>query len=213
MVFISREEAGLRLGQALKEQGVRADLVLGLPRGGVIVAAGVAEALRLPLDVLIVRKIGHPWQREFAVGALAENDVTVFDDAAIAGNPAVHADLEMVVTEEKKRLKDHKTRFHPRGTPDIAGKRVMLVDDGIATGATTEAAIRSAQHAGAGSVVVAAPVASPAAVQRLARIADEVRVLCVDPDFAAVGEYYQTFAQTTDEEVVALLQAGSGPGF
>ena len=196
----------MALGRALREQGVRADLVLGLPRGGVVVAAGVARALRLPLSVLIVRKIGHPWHREYAVGALAENGVTILDESAIGKNSAVLADLEAVIQEEKERLRDYQAKFHARGAPDLAGKAVLLVDDGIATGATMEAAVRSAQQGGASTVVVTAPVASTNAVERLSRVADEVRALCVDPDFAAVGQYYHTFAQTTDEEVVELLE-------
>jgi putative phosphoribosyl transferase len=205
-MFLSRENAGLVLGRELREQGVRADLVLGLPRGGVVVAAGVAQVLHLPLDVLVVRKIGHPWHREYAVGAVAEDGVAVLDDSAVGKNWEMRAGLEAVIQEEKERLRDYQARFHLKGTPDLAGKRVLLVDDGLATGATTEAAVRAARHRGASAVVVAAPVASTSAVQRLARVADEVRVLCVDPDFVAVGQYYNEFPQTTDEEVVELLE-------
>jgi len=212
MMFASREDAGVRLGHCLREQGVRADLVLGLPRGGVVVAAPVAHALRLPLDVLIVRKIGHPWHREFAVGALAEHDVTILDDSAIGANPAVRADLEAVIAEEQERLRKHQATFHREGTPVLKGRAVLLVDDGLATGATTEAAVRAIQNQKARWIVVAAPVASTNAVERLAPIADEVRVLCVDPDFEAVGRYYAAFPQTTDEEVLALLRAGPGRG-
>jgi predicted phosphoribosyltransferase len=204
-MFASREDAGAKLGRCLQEQRVRADLVLGLPRGGVVVAAGVARALHLPLEVLIVRKIGHPWHREFAVGALAENGVVVLDESAIGTNAVVHAELEEIIREEKERLRTYQTRFHPNGAPDLTGKAVLLVDDGLATGATTEAAVLSARKGNAGVIVVAAPVASTAAVERLARVADEVRVLCVDPDFDSVGRYYDVFSQTTDEEVMEVL--------
>jgi putative phosphoribosyl transferase len=205
-MFASREDAGRALGLSLRQQGVRADLVLGLPRGGVVVAAGVAQVLRLPFDVLIVRKIGHPWHREYAVGAIAEHGVTVLDEGAVGANLPVRAELEAVIREEKERLREYGARFHPKGTPDLAGKTVLLVDDGLATGATTEAAVRAAQQCGAHTVVVAAPVASTSAVGRLARLADEVRVLCVDPEFVAVGQYYREFDQTTDEEVLGLLE-------
>jgi putative phosphoribosyl transferase len=205
VMFASREDAGLRLGRCLQEQRVRADLVLGLPRGGVIVAAGVAQALHLPLDVLVVRKIGHPWHREFAVGALAENGVVVLDEGAIGSNPVARAELEEVIREEKERLRNYQARFHPKGAPDVRGKAVLLVDDGLATGATTEAAVLSARKRKASIVVVAAPVASSNAVDRLSRVADEVRVLCVDPNFDAVGRYYDVFSQTTDEEVMEVL--------
>lgn len=206
-MFASREEAGRRLGQQLRDWGVQADLVLGLPRGGVVVAAQVARMLSLPLDVLIVRKIGHPLHREFAVGALAENGVAMLDEQVIGKNPIIRAELADVVEEEKARLQAYSAKFHTQGLPDLTGKRVLLIDDGIATGATTEAAILSAQKQNAGRVIVAAPVASTSAVERLVRLADEVRVLFADPDFDAVGRYYDTFSQTTDEQVLDLLQA------
>jgi putative phosphoribosyl transferase len=209
-MFASREDAGAKLGRCLQEQRVRADLVLGLPRGGVIVAAGVARVLHLPLDALVVRKIGHPLHREFAVGALAENGVVVLDESAIGTDVIIRAELEEIIREEVERLGSYQARFHPKGAPDLTDKAVLLVDDGFATGATTEAAVLSARKGKAGTVVVAAPVASATAVKRLARIADEVRVLCVDPDFDAVGRYYDVFAQTTDEEVLAVLGVRRG---
>jgi predicted phosphoribosyltransferase len=212
VMFASREDAGVKLGRCLQDQGVRADLVLGLPRGGVVVAAAVAQILRLPLDVLIVRKIGHPRQREFAVGALAENGVIVLDEGVSGASAAVRAELEAIIQEEKDRLAGYQARFHPRGVPALTGKTILLVDDGLATGATTEAAVLSVRKQSARTIVVAAPVASTNAVERLARVADEVRVLCVDPDFNAVGRYYDVFAQTTDEEVLELLRAGAGRG-
>jgi putative phosphoribosyl transferase len=205
VMFASREDAGLRLGRYLQEQRVWADLVLGLPRGGVVVAAGVAHALHLPLNALVVRKIGHPWHREFAVGALAENGVVVLDDGAVGSNPMFRAKLEEIIQEEKERLRSYEARFHPAGAPDLRGKAVLLVDDGLATGATAEAAVLSARKRNASAIVVAAPVASTNAVERLARVADEVRVLCVDPAFDAVGRYYDVFSQTTDEEVLEVL--------
>ena len=211
VMFASREDAGLKLGHCLQDQGVGADLVLGLPRGGVVVAAAVARILRLPLDVLIVRKIGHPRQREFAVGALAENGVIVLDEGVIGANTVIRAELEAVIQEEKDRLAGYLARFHPRGIPALAGKAVLLVDDGLATGATTEAAVLSVRKQSARTIVVAAPVASTSAVERLAQVADEVRVLCMDPEFDAVGRYYDVFAQTTDEEVLELLRTGAGP--
>jgi putative phosphoribosyl transferase len=207
MTFTSREEAGRRLSEHLRNKGVQADLVLGLPRGGVVVAAEVAHRLHLPLDVLIVRKIGHPLQREFAVGALAEGGVVVLDERVIGNNPRIRAELEAIIEEEKQRLQSYQTRFHRPDLVKLAHKAVLLVDDGLATGATTEAAVLSARKQAARSVTVAAPVASTNAVERLARVADEVIVLWVDPYFDAVGSYYEVFSQTTDEEVVDLLKA------
>ncbi len=207
MVFASRHEAGQKLGSYLKELGVEADLVLGLPRGGVVVAAEVAHVLGLPLDVLIVRKVGHPLHREFAVGALAENDIVVLDENVIGRNPLVRAELSDVVAEENDRLRSYQTKFHPAGAPHLANKRVLVVDDGLATGATTEAAVLSARKQNARWVIVAAPVASTHAQARLQRVADDVIALDFDPEFDAVGRYYEEFSQTTDEEVLGLLQA------
>lgn len=207
MVFSSREAAGQELGRVLRDQGARADLILGLPRGGVVVAAEVARVLNLPLDVLIVRKIGHPLHREFAVGAMAEGGVVVFDEAVIGTNPIVRTELNEVIEEERHRLQDYQARFHRGGLAVLAGKAVLLVDDGLATGATTEAAVLAARKQQAARITVAAPVASTNAVQRLQRVADEVVALVVDPDFDAVGRYYETFSQTTDEEVLELLKA------
>src|SRR5208283_4699819 len=146
MRFASREDAGRQLGQRLRKQGVGADLVLGLPRGGVVVAAEVARALQCPLDVLIVRKIGHPRQREFAVGALAEPDVVILDEHWLGKNPVARLQLDGVIAEEKQRLRDYGARFHQAGVLDLNGKSVALVDDGLATGATTEAAVLAARN-------------------------------------------------------------------
>ena len=206
-MFASREDAGRKLGEYLRGEGVQADVVLGLPRGGVIVAAEVAHILGAPLDVLIVRKIGHPWHREFAVGALAETGVVVFDANASRGDPNVRAGLEEIVEEEKERLRAYQAKFHRDGMCELAGKAVMLVDDGLATGATMEAAVASATRRNARSVIVAVPVASTGASARLKQVANDVRALWVDPDFDAVGRYYDVFSQTTDEEVLDLLRA------
>jgi predicted phosphoribosyltransferase len=206
MLFASREDAGRKLGQYLRDQGVGADLVLGLPRGGVVVAAAVARILQLPLDVLIVRKLGHPIHREFAVGALAEGDVVVLDEAAAAISPILQAEFEEIIAEEKERLAAYRARFHRQGGPALAGRAVLLVDDGLATGATTEAAVLSVKKQRARSVVVAAPVASRHAVERLQGVADQVKALLVDPDFEAVGRYYDVFSQTTDDEVLQVLK-------
>src|SRR5881227_1475436 len=197
-MFESREDAGRKLGEYLRQEGVQADLVLGLPRGGVVVAAEVAHVLGAPLDVLIVRKIGHPLHREFAVGALAEGGVVVFDEVAGQGNAGARAALEEIVKEERQRMRAYESKFHLDGPPQLHGKAVLLVDDGLATGATTEAAVVSARQQNARSVIVAAPVASTNAVDRLKRVADDVRVLWVDPEFDAVGRYYDVFSQTTD---------------
>jgi predicted phosphoribosyltransferase len=212
MRFASREDAGRQLGQHLREQCLEVDLVLGLPRGGVLVAAEVARLLNRPLDALIVRKIGHPWHREFAVGALAEPDVVVLDEASVGKNPLLRFQLDQVIAEETARLQAYSSRFHVATALVLEGKTVLLVDDGLATGATAEAAVLSARRQKARRIVVATPVASIHAVERLTPVADDVVALIMDPDFGAVGQYYEEFEETTDEEVLALLhhQANNG---
>ncbi|HEX4645558.1 MAG TPA: phosphoribosyltransferase family protein [Verrucomicrobiae bacterium] len=207
MTFSSREEAGRELGQALLDRGIQVDVVLGLPRGGVVVAGEVARILQKPLSALVVRKIGHPRHREFAVGALAEHAVVVLDRAAVAQMQVNRAELDEVIAEETARLEKYQATFHRADNLDLAGKAALLVDDGLATGATTEAAVLSAREQGARRVIVGAPVASVNAFDRLRRVADDVIALLVDPDFMAVGQYYSEFPQTTDEEVIALLHA------
>jgi predicted phosphoribosyltransferase len=207
MMFASRQDAGRRLGRHLLNQKIPADLVLGLPRGGVVVAAEVARWLRLPLGTLVVRKIGHPWYREFAVGALAEHGVVVLDESLLHKNPFIRSNLQEIVQEEQARLQAYRARFHANNCPSLEGRLVILVDDGLATGATTEAAVLSARKQGALAVTVAAPVASTNAVERLQGLADQVIALYVDPAFDAVGRYYDSFSQTTDEEVLELLKA------
>lgn len=209
MRFASRQDAGRQLGQRLCQQGAEVDLVLGLPRGGVVVAAEVARRLQRPLDVLVVRKIGHPWHREFAVGALAEPDVVIFDETTLAEVPTPRRQLDKVVTEEIARLREYRSHFHSPDSPPLRDRSVLLIDDGLATGATAEAAALSAKRQGARRVTMAAPVASTSAVERLRHVADEVVVLVVDPDFEAVGQYYDEFSQTSDEEVIALLHAAA----
>ena len=209
MKFASRKDAGERLGRYLRQQNAQADLVLGLPRGGVVVAAEVARLLQLPLDVLVVRKIGHPWHREFAVGAMAEPDIVMVDEATLKEVPVPRGQLDKVVAEEMSRLREYRSHFHSTSSPSLDGKRVLLIDDGLATGATAEAAVLSAKRQNARRVIMSAPVASTSAIDRLRRVADDVVVLSADPYFQAVGQYYDEFSQTSDDEVIALLQTSA----
>src|SRR5262245_59846618 len=140
MTFASRQDAGRQLGRELRERNLPVDVVVGLPRGGMVVAAEVARALRCPLDVLIVRKIGHPLNREFAIGALAERDVFLIDESALGNDPTLQLRLQQVIDEESGRLRDYEARFHCGERLDYAGKNIVLIDDGLATGATAEAA-------------------------------------------------------------------------
>jgi predicted phosphoribosyltransferase len=210
MMFASREDAGRRLGRHLLENSVDGEVVLGLPRGGIVVAAEVARALRRPLDALVVRKIGHPFHREFAVGAMAEGDVVILDEPVIGSGASMREALEEITRDEQARLRDYELKFHVGPRRDLAARRVLIVDDGLATGATMEAAVLSARKRGAREIIVAVPVASVSAVERLKRVADGVMALLVDPEFDAVGSYYELFSQTTDEEVAALLKSAQG---
>ena len=160
----------------------------------------------LPLDVLVVRKIGHPLQREFAIGALAEPDFVFLNEESLREFPAAKSDFDKVIAEEKNRLGDYRRRFHLSEMPPLEGKIILLVDDGLATGATAEAAAISTRRQNAKKILIAAPVASPQTVGRLRRVADEVLVLFEDFNFQAVGQYYEEFSQTTDDEVIALLK-------
>lgn len=205
MRFISREEAGRELGEHLAKRNVPPDVILGLPRGGVVVAAEVARVLERPLGVLVVRKIGHPRHREYAIGALAEHDVVLLDNAAMLDSHVIQSELQDVIAEESGRLHGYESKFHYTDEPALSGKSIVIVDDGLATGATAEAAVRSAQKQSARTVMVAVPVASTDAFGRLRAIADEVLALLVDTQFYSVGQYYDYFPQTTDEEVMALL--------
>jgi putative phosphoribosyl transferase len=212
MKFASRQDAGRQLGRFLRDRGVAADLVLGLPRGGVVVAAEVARELKLPLDVLVVRKIGHPFQREFAIGALAEPDVVSLEDESLRQFPAGRTELDKIIAEETERLREYCRQFHFFKMPALDGQMVLLVDDGLATGATAEVAAISVRRQNAKRIFIAAPVASPQTVGRLRQVADDVIVLFEDFDFEAVGQYYENFLQTSDGEVVALLHEAAARG-
>jgi predicted phosphoribosyltransferase len=207
MPFGSRQDAGEKLGLRLLDEGIEGDVVVGLPRGGVVVAARVAHVLQCALEVLVVRKIGHPLHREFAVGALAEGDVILLDEGNIDTSAVIRARLAEIIREEKERLWQYQLKFHQVGDFDFRDKTVLLVDDGLATGATMEAAVLSARKQGAGKTIVAVPVASSSAIKRLISVANNVFALVVDRSFEAVGAYYAEFPQTTDEEVLSLLRA------
>lgn len=179
-------------------------MVLGLPRGGVVVAAPVAEALDAPLDVVIVRKLGHPLQPELAVGAIGEGDVEVLNPG-IAPHVAGEA-LDEIRNRERAELARRVQQYRGnRPGIDVAGRAVMLVDDGLATGATARAAIDVLRERGARSITLAVPVGPPDTVRALGQLADHVVCLRTPRGFGGVGQFYVDFRQTTDEEVTALL--------
>ena len=201
-MFADRIDAGERLALALQGRLSPGALVLGVPRGGVVVAAEIARALGFELDVVIVRKIGAPGHPEYAIGAIdAEGRVLGADpdrvDAAYVKRAAEEGRAEIA-----RRLRAYRGI---RPGARVAGREVVIVDDGIATGFTLLAAIESVRHSGAARVVVAAPVAAPGAMDRLRGQADDIVVLAEPEGFYAVGQFYRDFDQTTDAEVVALL--------
>jgi putative phosphoribosyl transferase len=206
MPFRDRADAGWRLGAKVCELGLTAPLVLALPRGGVPVAAEVAAALGATLDVFVVRKIGLPGHEEFGIGAVAEG---VFDPvrSAVVDELGVNqTDFEAFAQRERHEV-DRRVRMYRRGRPlpDVRGRDVVLVDDGLATGVTAEAALRSLRASGPARLVLAAPVCAAETANRLRPLADAIVCVELPVDFLAVGRWYQNFAQTTDDEVLSLL--------
>jgi predicted phosphoribosyltransferase len=207
MPFDNRRQAGRELARRLGRFADRADVVvLGLPRGGVPVAAEVARALRSPLDVLVVRKLGVPGHEELAMGAVASGGGRVLN-ASIVRDLGLGEDVvERVEQQERDELERRERLFRgARPSPDLRGKTVVLVDDGIATGATMRSAVATLRNGPVERVVVATPVAAPDAAQMLRHEADEVHCLGTPGDFLAVGRWYRDFPQTSDAEVRELL--------
>lgn len=211
-LFDDRRDAGRRLAATLEGRVGPDALVLGLPRGGVPVAAEVARALGLPLDVMVARKIGAPDHPEFAIGAVAPG-VVVLDEASIAALHVPQEDLDRRVAVENAET-DRRFRAY-RGThemPDVAGREVVLVDDGLATGATARAAVRSLRRAGASRILLAIPVAAEDGIASLREEADEVVAILTPSPFHAVGLWYRDFTPTEDAEVRDALEAARAGG-
>jgi putative phosphoribosyl transferase len=212
MVFANRIDAGRQLAGRLVHLRGQPVVVLGLPRGGVPVAAQVATALNAPLDVIIVRKLGVPFQPELAMGAVGEDGVLVTSPEVIGATRITSSALADVQAREQAEVQARATRYRA-GRPrlDLTGKVAVIVDDGIATGATASAACEIARMHGAARVVLAAPVAPDGWEDRIGARADEY--VCVDtpPHFMAIGQFYVDFTQTTDAEVTGLLYGLAEP--
>ncbi len=204
-----RRDAGRRLSARLERYRDARPVVLGLARGGVVVAAEIAERLRAPLEVMIVRKIGAPSEPEYGLGALAEDGTRLVDESRVRTAGYSTADLEPTIAREFREIQRRATAYRDgRPLPELRGRTVILVDDGVATGGTMRVAVLATRRQGTQRIVVALGVAPPDAVERLRREADEV-VVCVEPEpFFAVGEWFERFDQVEDREVEELLARG-----
>jgi putative phosphoribosyl transferase len=206
-IFPDRAEAGRLLGVKLSKYAGAADvIVLGLPRGGVPVAYEVARALRVPLDVFIVRKLGVPGFEELAVGAIASGGVRVLNEEVASALPNADVIIEAVTQRESAELERREHEYRDgRPAPELQNKTVILIDDGLATGATMRAAVKALRQRGAAKIVVAVPVGPPDTCKEFEDVADEVVCASAPEFFQAVGQYYEDFSQTSDEEVRDLL--------
>jgi len=205
--FPNRAEAGRLLGLKLSKYAGRDDvIVLGLPRGGVPVAYEVARALRAPLDVFIVRKLGVPGFEELAAGAIASGGVRVLNEDVLRALPNADEIIESVTARETAELERREKSYRDgRPAPELRDRVVILVDDGLATGATMRAAVAALRQGGVAKIVVAAPVGAPDTCREFEHEVDEI-VCAIAPEyFQAVGQYYEDFSQTSDEEVRELL--------
>lgn len=204
--FRDRSDAGQKLGKTLAADSVKADIVMGLTRGGVPVASAVAEALSLPLDIIVVKKIGAPFSHELAIGAVCSDGSRVLhehfiQELGISGD-YVDEEARRMLKEARAAEEDYRAG---RPSPGLDGRAVILVDDGIATGSTMEAATVSVRNRGAARVVIAVPVASPESEKELTRVADAVISLLHPAGFFSVGQFYSRFDQVPDDEVKRLV--------
>jgi predicted phosphoribosyltransferase len=205
-VFADRTDAGEQLADRLEQRGVETDVVLAVPRGGLPLGRVVADRLDAPLDVVVAKKMGAPHNPELAIGAVGADGSAWVNDAIVA---RVGADDDYVETERERKAEEarEKADLYREGkpVPELEGQRVLVVDDGVATGATTIACLRQVENAGAAHVALAVPVGSPDSIERLRDEADEV--ICVDtpPGFGAVGQFYRRFDQVSDDEARSYL--------
>ncbi|HEQ98916.1 MAG TPA: phosphoribosyltransferase [candidate division Zixibacteria bacterium] len=206
--FKDRTEAGLKLGESLKETIEGDDtVVLGLPRGGVPVAYEVASILNAPLDVFMVRKLGVPGQEELAMGSIAQGGLTLLNEDIVRTMDIPSRVIDKVAEVEKVELERRLRKYRgSRETPDVSGKTVLLVDDGLATGASMLAAIKAVRKLDPRKVIAAVPVAAEPTCRRLESEADKVVCMHTPGQFSSVGQWYENFPQVSDEEVCELMR-------
>ena len=206
VIFSNREEAGERLAAALDDLKGEDVVVLGIPRGGVVVARQVAKALDAQLDIVVTKKIGAPEEPEFAIGAVTQEGEVVLNEQAIKLLGIEPSYLKSEAARLAQEVKERTARFRgDRPSLQLKGRMVVIVDDGVATGSTVSAAVRSARRQGPSSVVVAVPVAPEEAVMELSKEADRVVCLATPEPFFAIGQFYEDFDQVQDEDVRAIL--------
>ena len=207
MMFQDRYDAGRRLAEALEQYGDEDPVILGLPRGGVVVGYEIARSLAAPLDVLVVRKLGAPGAEEYALGAIAPG-ATLLNQKLVARLGVSREYLAWIIAREANEL-DRRERVYrgSRTALNVAGRTVILVDDGLATGATAQAAVESLRRRGPGKIIFAAPVCSGDGARALEKVADDVVCLESPESFGAVGSWYHDFSPTTDAEVIKCLLA------
>jgi len=205
-MFSDRRDAGRQLAKLVGHLAGPETIVLGLPRGGVPVAAEVARALAAPMDVIVVRKLGVPGHDELAMGAIGEGGVKVLHPQVVGPLGITPDEIRAVERRESVELERRVEAFRGGGpAPDIAGRQVVIVDDGIATGSTIRAACQVARAQGAARVVIAVPVAPDGWERRMSDVADELICVASPRRFGAIGAFYRDFRQTSDDEVTALL--------
>lgn len=215
LLLQDRHQAGLLLADKLSHWKARANaVVLALPRGGVPVAAAIAQVLQLPLDVVVVRKLGVPLQEEFAMGALASGGKTVISTETLQACQLTHGQLQQVIRRESAEVGRREQRYRGNRPPlDLTGRQVILADDGMATGHTMQAAIGAVRAMQAAHIAIAVPVLSDLAYVKIRDLADELHYLHRPEHFHSVGQWYEDFRQTSDEEVMELLaQSGQWSG-
>ncbi len=210
--FADRTDAGRQLARSLAEYRATDTVVAGLPRGGVPVAFEIAVSLGLPLDVIVVRKLGVPYQPELAMGAVGENGIRVLNRAVALSSGIDENELAAIETRERAEVERRAEIFRAgRDAVALAGRGVIVVDDGLATGATARAACQVARAAGAEKVVLAVPVAPAESLAELSGPVDELVCLMAPSGFSSVGEWYENFTQTSDAEVIDLLARAAAP--
>lgn len=202
--FADRTDAGEQLGAALGEAGVEADIVLAIPRGGLPLGRAVADALDAPLDIVVATKLGAPTNSELAIGAVAADGSLWRNGAVIEARNVDEAYVERTRKQEAETAREKADRYRDE-PPALSGKRVVIVDDGVATGATARACIEQVRGAAPERLVLAVPVASPRTITDLETLVDELVCLQQPAEFRAVGQFYDRFGQVSDEEAMAYL--------